>query len=313
MGFKANIAPMRRKPAGSFASQRVPTQTVCCRMQIPADGQPAQQPNEWFARIMFTSSSGQPCHNANMLKSVAEPAPRYPRSQWTQRLPDLIRLLKRSEKATAAWRVIAGGTRPGEAHGLLKAWPAWERFARYLWPVCDIPGAPYGLLCLRITSYLGEPVVLPDTTTIRRGTIIGELHCNNRAVLALVKQRGNAFAACRQDLKKLSDWIQQDPLARRIEALYACTILNRAADRLGFTVLPKPVTLRRRLEKFFFKGLLLLYSREGLTRIEHGRTTDAYPVDVWLSRGEFLRLYGKERRLGRAAARRATNGHRRAI
>jgi hypothetical protein len=113
-------------------------------------------------------------------------------------------------------------------------------------------------------------------------------------VLKLVKQRVNPFAACRQDLQSLSDWIEQDPLARQIRALYGCTVLNRAAGRLGFTVLPKPVTMRRRLEKFFFKGLLLLYSQEGLARIEHGRTIDEYPTDIWLSRRELLRLYHRD-------------------
>jgi hypothetical protein len=203
----------------------------------------------------------------------------------------MTRRLTRSEKASLAWRIIAGGTRPGEAHGLLKAWPAWEQVARVLWPVSDIPGAPYRVLCVRITRYRGEPVVLPDSTTVKLGTTIGELHCNNRAILELVKHRVNPFAACRQDLKSLSLWIQQDARARKIEAIYACTILNRAADRLGFTIRPKRVTLRRRIEKFFFKGLLLLYSQEGIGRIQHGSTTDTYPVDIWMSRRELLRLY----------------------
>lgn len=212
----------------------------------------------------------------------------------------MTRRLTRSETASLAWRIIAGGTKPGEAHGLLKAWPAWERIARVLWPVCDIPGAPYGMLGLRIRSYRGESMVLPDSTIIKPGTMIGELHCNNRVILELVSRRVNPFAACRQDLKTICAWIQQDPRAGRIEALYACTILNRAGDRLGFTVRPKPVTLRRRLEKFFFKGLLLLYSQEGLGRIQHGSTTDAYPTDIWMSRRTLLRLYRDDSLLGKA-------------
>jgi hypothetical protein len=147
------------------------------------------------------------------------------------------------------------------------------------------------LLCLRITPYRGEPVVLPDSTTITAGAILGELHCNNRAIFELVSQRANPFAACREDLKSLSNWIVQDRLGRQIEALYGRTILTTAACRLGFTIQEKPVTLRQRLEKFFFKGLLLLYNQEGLARIRHGSTTDTYPVDIWLSRRELLRLY----------------------
>jgi hypothetical protein len=139
--------------------------------------------------------------------------------------------------------------------------------------------------------YRGEPVILPDATAIAAGAIVGELHCNNRAIFELVRQRGNPFAACREDLKSLSNWIMQDRLGRQIEAFYGCTILTMAAYRLGFTVRAKPVTLHQRLEKFFFKGLLLLYNQEGLARIQHGSTADTYPADVWLSRRELLRLY----------------------
>jgi hypothetical protein len=240
---------------------------------------------------MTTASSGQPSPRAQRLEAIAYETPRHRWSQRTRRFQRITRRLTQSENASLAWRIIAGGTKPGEAHGLLKAWPEWERLARRLWPVFEIPGASYGLLCLRITSYRGETMVLPDTTTVAPGAILGELHCNNSAIFELVSQHGNPFAACREDLKSLSSWIVQDQLGRQIEAIYSCTILTTAAQRLGFTVREKPITLRQRLEKFFFKGLLLLYNQEGLVRIQHGSTTNAYPADIWLSRRELLRLY----------------------
>jgi hypothetical protein len=120
---------------------------------------------------------------------------------------------------------------------------------------------------------------------------VAELHCNNRAILQLVRLRGNPFAACRQDLRNLSNWIEHDDFGRQIHALYGRTILTSAASRLGFAIREKPVTLRRRLEKFFFKGLLLLYNQQGFTRILHGSTAQAYPADIWLSRRELIRRY----------------------
>jgi len=220
----------------------------------------------------------------------------------------MTRPLTQAENASLGWRIIAGGTRPGEARGLLRAWPGWEQLARLLWPVCQIPGAPYNLLCFRITPYCGETVVLPDATRVARGAIVGELHCNNRAILELVRVGGNPFAACREDLKSLSNWIEQDAIASQIEALYGCTILSSAADRLGFTVRQKPPTMGLRLEKFFFKGLLLLYNPEGLARIQHGSTAGTVPADVWLSRRELLRLYNDHRESRETAAARSTGG-----
>lgn len=240
---------------------------------------------------MTTPSSGQTSPNTQSHEAAADRTARHLRSRWTRRLAGTTRRLTQSENASLAWRIIAGGTKPGEAHGLLRAWPGWEQLAKLLWPVHEIPNAPYGLLCIRITRYRGEQVVLPDHTIIAPGTILGELHCNNRAILELVRQRSNPFAACRQDLTSLSNWILQDRRGRQIEAFYARTILTRAASRLGFTVREKPITLRRRLEKFFFKGLLLLYNQEGLARIQHGGTANTYPADAWISRRELLRRY----------------------
>src|SRR5262249_22789602 len=147
-----------------------------------------------------TSSGGQGPPKLQKHNAFVDRSPSHPQSRWTRKLAGVTRRLTRSEKASFAWRVIAADTRPGEAHGLLKAWPAWEQMARLLWPVREIPEAPYGLLCLRITPYRSEPVVLADGTKVKPGALIGELHCNNRAILKLVRQRRNPFAACRQDL-----------------------------------------------------------------------------------------------------------------
>jgi hypothetical protein len=96
-------------------------------------------------------------------------------------------------------------------------------------------------------------------------------------------------------LHSLSNWLEQDPLGHQIEALHASTIITAAASRLGFTVREKPITLRRRLERFYFKGLLLLYNQEGFARILHGNTSRSYPGDIWMSRRELLRRYGRKR------------------
>src|SRR5690349_8976487 len=104
---------------------------------------------------MTTPSSGQPSDQAQKPESGGDKIARFSRSRWTRRLPGKTRRLTQSENASLAWRLIAGGSRPGEAHGLLRAWVCWEQLARVLWPLCEIPEAPYGLLCLRIVRYRG--------------------------------------------------------------------------------------------------------------------------------------------------------------
>ncbi|HTW88843.1 MAG TPA: hypothetical protein VMD75_12645 [Candidatus Binataceae bacterium] len=191
------------------------------------------------------------------------------------------------------WRLISYGTEPGKAHGLLAAWSGWEHLAHQLWPTTEIPGAPYHLLELRIGCYGGEGLTLPDGIEIHQGTLVGELHCNNQKILDLVAtDHANPFAATREDLRSLAAWIQQDGTGRQIQALFGITMLTKGALRLGFMVRQQPVNIRRRFERIFMSGLLLLYASEGVRRLMTGTTAHAYPQEVWISRRKLIRHYG---------------------
>ena len=207
------------------------------------------------------------------------------------------------------WKVMAHGTEPGNPRGLLLAWPRWEHFAHSMWPTAAIPGAPYDLLRVRLVPYEGESLALPDATEIRPGTIVGELHCNNQAILQLVS-RGevNPYRAAREDLRCLARWIAQPGFDINVRAFRGITLLANAAARLGFSVRPRPVTLRRRLDRMFMTGLLMLYTVDGLTRIDKGSTVRSYPQEVWMSRRELLRRYGTRGAIERGGAPASTGG-----
>ncbi len=194
------------------------------------------------------------------------------------------------------WRVMAHGSTPGNPHGLLLAWPRWEHFAHSMWPARQIPGTPHDILRVRFLLYRGEALTLPDRTEIRPGMLVGELHCNNQAILDLVgRERGNPYRAAREDLRCLARWIARPGFDLNVQAFFGVTLIARAAARLGFSVRTRPPTLRRRLERMFMTGLLVLYTPGGLSRIETGSTARSYPQEVWLSRRELLRRYGHRR------------------
>ncbi|MGH8012273.1 MAG: YkoP family protein [Candidatus Binataceae bacterium] len=211
-----------------------------------------------------------------------------------------------SPAAQVMWRLIAAGTEPGRARGLLKAWPGWEYISHQMWPTTDIPGAPYGLLSMRVNTYTGEPVTLPGGILIATDTLVGEIHCNNQAMLRVsVSGRVSPFAACREDLRAIAAWATRDQLGRQILALNGMTILARGATRMGFSVRETPITLRRRFERMFMTGLLLLYAPDGLARLRRGRTVGTYPQEIWITRQELLKRYGdREPRLIISRARR---------
>lgn len=133
--------------------------------------------------------------------------------------------------------------------------------------------------------------MLPGGLEVAPGAIIADLHCNNRALLRLMLTSRNPFTACRQDLRGLARWIDTDPRGRRIIALHARTLFTKGASRYGFTPVPTPITIHRRLQRIFFIGLLMAYSEEGARRLRHGTTHHAYPQDVWISRKDMLRIY----------------------
>lgn len=190
------------------------------------------------------------------------------------------------------WRLIGYGSHPGDPHGLLMVWPQWEHLTHHMRPLAEIPDAPYGTLSFRVMPYRGRPVTLPDGTEIRRGSMIGELHCNNPVVLELVRQgKINPYRAARRDLGALARWIAQTSRDEGILAFHGFTMLGPAAQRMGFTVCPCEPGMRERLNRVFMTGLLLIYTREGLARLDKGRTLNSYPQEVWMSRDQLIDRY----------------------
>jgi YkoP domain len=198
-----------------------------------------------------------------------------------------------SRTARMMWRLVAHGVQPGEPHGLLVAWLRWEQFAHYIWPISDVPRSPNHAFGMRIIPYRGDPVVLGDGTRVEPGVAICELHCNNAVVLGIARAgKINPYRAAREDLQSLARWIAEAKEAREVRAIYGFTLLGSAAGRLGFAVKRCSPSVRQRFERMFMTGLLVIYSRQGLSRIGQGSTVNSYPCEVWMSRRELVARYG---------------------
>jgi len=199
-----------------------------------------------------------------------------------------------SSAGARLFRIIAHGTQPGQPRGPFLAWPGWEYIAHRLWPTMGIPNAPYGLLRMRLKPYRGKPLVLPDGAGIKKSALVGELHCNNPALLHLVlRHRVNPYRACREDLHCLAaTWVAKDPSGMRVQAFFGRTMLAVGAARMGFAVRDLKKSWWLALERFFMIGLLLLYTNGGLDRLTRGTTVASYPKEVWISRHQLIKLYG---------------------
>lgn len=192
------------------------------------------------------------------------------------------------------WR-LARGTGRGMARGFLRFWPLWERWTLWLWRVQPVPGSKHGLFQVSIHPYKGQPITLPDGTSVARGDLVMELHFVNSA-LAAHTEGWQPFTLLRllgEDVAAIAANIHQGRSPREVRALYGVTLLARGAPRLGFTLRPRPRTLHGRLEAFFLKGLMALYNTEGLARLARGSAThELWPQEVWMSIPTLKRLYG---------------------
>ena len=145
-------------------------------------------------------------------------------------------------------------------------------------------------------TYRGEPIQLPDGTTVRPGDAVAELHLNNRKVVEAAQiSPWRLQTVLRQDLHAVALWAQSSS-GSGVVAVFGVTLLSVGGERLGFARRPLPRSLYVRLNRFFMSGLLALYSPRGLDRLRLGTTPDAYPEEIWLSRKTLIERYGSERK-----------------
>jgi peptidoglycan-N-acetylglucosamine deacetylase len=194
------------------------------------------------------------------------------------------------------WR-LAFHTHSGQARGFLRFWPFWEKVTIAVHPQHRIPDAPFDLLRVQFTRFHGRPITLSDGTSIQSGDRIAELHINNRVMAEVAGQVSSwrLLSMLMGDLRSLARWSRSESFPEGICALYAYTLLNRGASRLGFTLRSRPHSVRTWLDGFFLLGLLVLYNPQGQGRLRQGTTYGREPVEIWMSRRQLdLRYSVKE-------------------
>jgi hypothetical protein len=191
--------------------------------------------------------------------------------------------------------IAVGRSGGGAPRRVLWIWRGWEELAHALWPLQSIPGSAHDFVRVRFHTYRGPVFQLDDGQVIHTGDRVGEIHFNSRVLAGYQSRRGSekwkiatVFA---DDLRAMATWMESLGSARRVVAFHGLTVLGRATKRFGFTRTQLRGRLRRRSERLFLTGLVILYSAEGFERLTDPKFQLEDAQEVWISVSEVLRRY----------------------
>ena len=153
---------------------------------------------------------------------------------------------------------------------------------------------------LRLQRYRGEPVKLDDGSVVNPKDLLVEIHLNNtwflrkRTMMNSPGKIGWEFlSAFSEDLNYLAKQVSEGVFGSEIKAIHARTLLrqDQGSQRLGFTVMDLPNTLRRRLSQFYLAGLRqACYPKRARRPIVEARPL--VRKEIWMSRRKLLQSYG---------------------
>lgn len=177
-------------------------------------------------------------------------------------------------------------------------WKGYERlFVRLAALDAVEPDAGKTLVFLRLVRYQGEPIALPDGTTLRAGDPAGEIHFNSRTMIAFHSDGASgrttaklavvALRRTRQAFRHLAHYVREAEKYRGVQVFFGKTLLYRGAEGFGFTVTELPPGREKLFLYLYLRWLLVLYHPQGWKRLAH-HSEALVPKGVWISRAQLF-------------------------
>jgi hypothetical protein len=176
-------------------------------------------------------------------------------------------------------------------------WPVADRLLRGIYRIKPLKADDSSIIRFNLRHYKGPTRVLNDSSAVKTGDTIIELHLNND----WFKRRRNLNLSASQSPREFLSYLAQDLhlLAQQvtsgrfcnITALHGITILHVAARRLGFQINELPDSLWKKGASFYMAGLMQVYHLRGDEVSELGEKPWELK-EVWLSRATLLTKYG---------------------
>jgi hypothetical protein len=152
---------------------------------------------------------------------------------------------------------------------------------------------------VRLRTYKGPTVSLPDGDEVRHGDCVGFLHLYNirlQQLLQEIKSENRRVIVVAREVQRslpeLAEFVRTHPGGQRIKALIGVTLLNRGVEPLGFTVSPVPDTWWFRFKNRYMRLLVVLCHPDGRKRLKRGHRA-LMLKRVVMTVEELFRRYGK--------------------
>ncbi|WP_028560560.1 YkoP family protein [Paenibacillus pinihumi] len=159
------------------------------------------------------------------------------------------------------------------------SWMLWERGFKWTSRFRCWNTFQFGICTVMIRKHRGARIVCEDSTIIREGDWIGEIHLNNHTVLQLIRTSGPDLAAIqsarllRKSMQQISRAFDSQPEFRRVSALVGISLLHRGLIHgLGFETQTMKPDLFQKITTSYLRLLLSALHPEGRGRI--GRRTE---------------------------------------
>jgi O-antigen ligase len=152
------------------------------------------------------------------------------------------------------------------------------------------------ILSIELRRHKGLLIHLDDDTTVAPGDLLIELHMNNTWFVETRRNLEDSPKEMRwlvslafvDDLRHLAKDLADGRLPSKVKALHGVTMLSPPAQRLGFTVMELPKSIRKRLILFYLTGLRHVYYF-GRNPVSLRNRPDL--KEVWMSRSRLLERY----------------------
>lgn len=164
------------------------------------------------------------------------------------------------------------------------AWMMWEKAFSVLSHFRGSYTEHFGICTVMLKKHRGQAIICQDTTVIKQGEWVGELHLDNGSILKLIQSEGSDRAALqtarmlRTSMKQINKAFESHSEFRQVKALLGITLLHRGLTHgLGFEQQKMKSGIFEHITTLYLRLLLSAMHPEGRQRISR-RTEQLVPM-----------------------------------